>query len=164
MNGFARQLAGYLLDSFRERVTAADFLGENVRRVLLSPGFNEEAAAAVRRLFPGAQLEVMPANRSVWALRRERYDAAGIAMTGGNTRARLRVLGSGARHLLLLPSPDYSYRLGLWQGPGAWWWALVDGLLLAPLALVWWCLVIGLMYASGLVGRSQRAEKAAAKT
>jgi hypothetical protein len=143
-----RYLSGYVFDNFRTRVTAADFAGEEVRQVLLAPGFDETGRAAIGRLFPNADLVVTASPA------RSRYDAVCLPMTGGNTRLRLRALLTPTRHRILLPSPDYCYRLGLGRGAGALAWAVVDRFLLAPIALVWFACVAAGMYGSGSVGRS----------
>jgi hypothetical protein len=150
MTGLARYLSGYVLDNFRARVTAADFAGEEVRQVLLAPGFEEEGKAALARLFPGADFQEIDPRTNL----RTRYDAVCLPMSGGNTRLRLRALFARARHRLLAPAPDYCYRLGLGRGPGALAWAVVDRFLLAPIALLWFACIVTWMYGTGLIVRS----------
>jgi hypothetical protein len=70
----------------------------------------------------------------------------------------VKALLSGARHKLLVPSPDYLYRFGMRRGPLALAWAVVDRFALAPVALVWFGLVAAWMSGSGLVGRVGEAE------
>ena len=156
--------AGYVLDFFRERVTASDFEGERVSRVLVAPGFDQAGMEAVRRLFPAAELHSLDPRSGVWSIRRLRADVACIPMSGGSVRARLVAMASGARHKLLIPSPDYVYRFGMRRGLPRWCWAVVDRFLLAPLALIWLLLVAGWMYAGGAVGRSVAAERSGAST
>jgi len=151
--------AGYVLDFFRERVAAADFAGERVARVLLAPGFDEATKEAVRRLFPAAELLPLDSAAGIWRARKSRPDVVCIPMTGGNVSARLIAVLSGARHKLLIPSPDYIYRLGMRRGARRLCWAVMDRFLLAPIALVWFFLIAAWMKASGLVGRSVAAEQ-----
>jgi len=158
MRGLLRYCAGYVLDFFRERVTGADLGAPPVLRVLVTPGFDEQCLGAIHRAFPGASFHTLGAGDGVLRLRGMRFDAACIAMSGGHERARMRALLSGARHKLLVPSPDYLYRFGMRRGAFALAWALVDRFALAPVALVWFGLVAVWMYSSGLVGRVGEAE------
>jgi MoaA/NifB/PqqE/SkfB family radical SAM enzyme len=151
--------AGYVLDFLRERVTAADLAGERINRVLLAPGFDEAGREAVRRLFPNAELSTFNLGSSLWAVRRLRPDVACIPMAGGATRDRLVAMLSGARHKLLIPSPDYVYRFSMRRGALRLCWAMVDRFLLAPFALLWFVMVAAWMYATGFVGRSVSAER-----
>jgi MoaA/NifB/PqqE/SkfB family radical SAM enzyme len=151
--------AGYVLDFLRERVTAADFVGERINRVLLAPGFDEAGREAVRRLFPNAELSTFNLGTSLWAVRRLRPDVACIPMAGGATRDRLVAMLSGARHKLLIPSPDYVYRFSMRRGALRLCWAMVDRFLLAPFAPLWFVMVAAWMYATGFVGRSVSAER-----
>lgn len=157
MSGFARYVAGYILDSFRERVTAEDFAGEVVSRVLVLPGRDTDAAA-VRRLFPQAELVPYEEAAGFFRVRRSRFDAAWIPMTGGGYRARAVGLLSGARHRLLVPSPDYIYRFGMRRGKVALAWAIVDRFLLWPLSLLWLVVVACRLYATGAVRQASQGE------
>ena len=159
MKALARYAAGYVLDFFRERVEAQDFRGETIRRALIGPGFDETGLSALRRMFPEAAFRRFGARTDLWRLRRLRFDAVCIAMAGGRLRDRLVGVLSGARHTLLLPSPDYVYRLGMRRGGAAFLWALVDRFLLAPIALLWLGLVGAAMYATGRVRRAAAAER-----
>ncbi len=159
MKALVRYAVGYIFDFFRERVTAEDFAEERARRVLLSPGLDAASVAAVRAMFPGAELRTCDRSTNLWRARRVRFDAACIPMAGGDLRGRMIGLLSGARHKLLLPSADYVYRLGMRRGTPALLWAMVDRLLLAPLALVWLGVLAVGMYGSGLVGRAVEAER-----
>jgi len=156
MSGLVRYLAGYLLDSFRERVTREDFAGETVRRAVAC---GEGMEAVARGLFPAAEVVEAAQFPSTRAMRRARFDAAVIAMRGEATGPRLRAALSGARHILLVPSPDYVYRLGMRRGAAALVWALVDRLLLAPLALMWLGVLRLAMVATGLTRRARLAQE-----
>jgi hypothetical protein len=151
MRALARYLAGYLLDSFRERVTEEDFREEEITRVLVAPGLETPALEAVRRMFPQAEIRALDPAAGIWAARRERPQAAVISMSGGLLRPRVACLLSGARHKLLIPSPHYLYRFGMRRGALALTWTVVDRLLLAPLALLWLGVVSVGLYGSGLV-------------
>jgi len=157
--------AGYVLDFFRERVTASDFaLGAGFVkpaciRVLIAPGMDEASVAALGRMFTGAEFFEPDETASIWAMRKLRPDVVAIPMSGGNARVRLAALLSGARHKLLIPSPDYIYRFGMRRGALRLCWAVMDRFLLAPFALVWFFLVAAWMKTSGLVGRSAAAEQ-----
>jgi len=152
-------LAGYVLDFLRERVTAADFAGERINRVLLAPGLDEAGREAVRWLFPNAELSTFDLGSSLWAVRRLKPDVVCIPMSGGPTRDRLVAMLSGARHKLLIPSPEYVYRFGMRRGALRLCWAVIDRFLLAPLALAWFVMVAAWMHAAGLVARSVPAER-----
>ncbi|MFB3882107.1 MAG: radical SAM/SPASM domain-containing protein [Armatimonadota bacterium] len=52
-------LVGYVLDFFRERVTAADFGGEPIERVVVASGMDNESLAVVRGMFAGAEVRVV---------------------------------------------------------------------------------------------------------
>ena len=112
-----RYAAGYVLDFFRERVAGEDFRGESIGRVLLTAPMDGRMLAALGRLFPEAEFRLVGPTTGLWRVRRLRFDVACIGMSGGDTRTRLVSLLSGARHKLLVPSPDYCYRLGLGEGP-----------------------------------------------
>ncbi|MCJ7752222.1 MAG: radical SAM protein [Armatimonadetes bacterium] len=159
MKALARYVAGYVLDFFRQRVDADDFRGDAVQHLLVGPGLDDASLSALRRLFPAAEFHSFGPRTGLWPLRRLRADAVCIAMTGGRLRERLLALLSGARHTLLLPSPDYIYRLGLRRGPAALLWALIDRFLLAPIALLWLGLVGAAMYATGQVRRAASVER-----
>jgi MoaA/NifB/PqqE/SkfB family radical SAM enzyme len=154
VRALARYAAGYVLDFFRERVSAADFAGERIARVLITPGLGDEGAAAMRQMFPGAELRLLDSRSDLWRVRRAGCDVACIGMMGGGLRERAVTLLSGARHKLLVPSPDYAYRLGMREGMSALLWACVDRFLLAPLALVWLGMLGAAAYATGLAGRA----------
>jgi hypothetical protein len=158
MKSLFRYLAGYVLDFFRERVTAEDFRGEQVRRVLLTSGFEPRGQQTVRRMFPQAALYAFPRPPGLRRIRSARFDASCIAMAGGGAWERLAAVLSGSRHKLLIPSPDYVYRLGMRRGGAALTWAVTDRFLLAPLALAWLGLLACWLCASGLVKRAARAE------
>jgi MoaA/NifB/PqqE/SkfB family radical SAM enzyme len=151
--------AGYVLDFFRERVTGADFEGEHIGRVIRAPGFDEAGEEAIRRLFPRAELRTFDRQTSLWALRTLRPDVICIPMAGGDVKSRLVAMLAGARHELLIPSPDYIYRFGMRRGLPRLCWAVVDRFLFAPFALMWLMVVCMAMYASGLVSRSLAAER-----
>jgi len=163
MSAMLRYLAGYWLDFLRERVTAEDFGGADVRRVLVTPGLSPESLAAVRRMFPRARLYAADPRWTLAAVRGFGFDAACVSMTGGELRPRALALFSRARHRLLIPSPDYIYRLGLRRGWAALVWAVVDRLLLAPVALVWFGLVCAWLYARGLPAHALGAERQPAR-
>jgi len=158
MRALARYLAGYLLDSFRERVTEEGFREEEITRVLVAPGLEAPALDAVRRMFPQAEIRALDPAAGIWAARRERPQAAVISMSGGPLRPRVACLLSGARHKLLIPSPHYLYRFGMRRGLPPLLWAVVDRLLVAPLALVWLGLLAMGMYVTGLVRKAVSAE------
>ena len=106
MKALVRYAVGYVLDFFRERVTAEDFAGERVRRVLVSPGLDAASMAVLRRMFPGAEFRSCDRRTNLWRVRMARFAAACIPMAGGDLRGRMIGLLSGARHKLLLPSAD----------------------------------------------------------
>ena len=160
MNALAHYLAGYLLDSFRERVSTDDFKREEVRRVLVAPGLDDRSEAAVRRMFPQAQIVPLESGWGLGAARRQRAQVAAIPMTGGAWRPRLLALLSGAPHKLLIPSPEYIYRFGARRGWPALVWGVADRLLLAPVALLWLGLLAVWLYGTGIVGCSKRSEGA----
>ena len=155
MRDLVRYLAGYLLDQFRERVTAEEATAAGPGRVLVTPGFDSTARSAIRRTFPRAELFAFGNRSSLASVRRGRFDVCCIPMSGGGTRERLIGLLSGARHKLLIPSPDYVYRLGMRAGWPALIWAVVDRFLLAPVALAWLGLIATWLYAAGVVGRAR---------
>ncbi len=159
MRAMLRYAAGYLLDFLRERVTAADFEHESITRVLIGASLDQSARTCVRRLFPQAEIRSFDGGTQLLHLRRLRGDVACIGMAGGGVRERLLGLLSGARHRLLLPSPDYVYRLGIRKSAPALLWALVDRFLLAPIALLWLCLTAVFMYSLGLIRRAEAAER-----
>jgi MoaA/NifB/PqqE/SkfB family radical SAM enzyme len=151
VRALASYLIGYLLDACRERVTAADFRGERVTRVLLAPGLDDRGRAALARMFPQAEITQLDATAGLWPIRRGRFQVAVIPMVGGPWRPRILALLSGARHKLLVPSPDYVYRLGSRRGWVALAWCIGDRLLLAPFALLW-LLLLGLwLYLGGTI-------------
>ncbi|MBN1458654.1 MAG: radical SAM protein [Armatimonadetes bacterium] len=154
MSAMLRYLGGYLLDFLRERVTAEEFAGQPIRRVLVGPGSGKQAWAAIRAMFPQAELRSYGDSTGLWRVRRRRFDVVCISMTGGSLRARVVGFLSGARHILLMPSPEYVYRFGLRAGPVAVYWALADRFVLAPLMLVWLGALAVFAYATGLVQRS----------
>jgi radical SAM protein with 4Fe4S-binding SPASM domain len=158
MRKLFQYLAGYLLDFFRERVAAADFQPLDIRRVLVGPRLNKEAWVAIRAMFPRAELRTYGNRTCLWRVRRRQFDVACISMAGGRLRERLLGFMSRARHILLIPAPDYVYRFGLRQGAGGLCWALVDRFALAPLMLVWLGVLALLAYATGLVKRSASAD------
>jgi len=146
-------LSGYVLDFFRARVTSEDFAEAAVRRVVIC---GEGMEAVARRVFPEAEVLEIAAFATLRALRQARVDAAVIEMRGGERGPRRRALLSGARHLLLVPSPDYVYRLGIGRGFWAFAWAVADRFLLAPVALLWLGVLSLGMAASGLMRRARR--------
>jgi MoaA/NifB/PqqE/SkfB family radical SAM enzyme len=150
MRALARYLVGYLLEACRERVTVSDFQGEEIARVLVAPGLDERGRAAVARMFPRATVTALGA-AGLWEVRRQRFHVAVIPMAGGPWGPRVLGLLSGARHKLLVPSPDYLYRLGNRRGPLAWIGCVGDRLLLAPFALVWLLLLALWLYLGGTV-------------
>jgi len=152
-----RYLAGYWLDFLRERVTADDFGPEQVRRVLVTPGLDPAGQRAVRRMFPASAVHTFTSRTALGRIRRLRLDVACIGMAGGGLRERMLALLSGARHKLLIPSPDYVYRLGMRRGWTALAWAIIDRLLVSPLALLWLGLTTCWLYATGLVRRAAEA-------
>ena len=151
--------AAYVLNFFRERVSVDDFRTADVHRVLIVPGLDAAGVAVARRLFPDAELVRLTPGMGLWEVRGLKANVACIPMAGGSVRDRLIAMLSGARHKLLLPSPDYIYRFGLRRGRAALLWAVVDRFLLAPVALLWLGCVALVMYAGGLVGRAARAER-----
>jgi hypothetical protein len=153
-----RYMAGYVLDFFRERVTADDFGGQPILRVLLTPGLDESCQEAIRHTFASASFHLIDPRAGLIGIRRQRFDAACIAMAGGPLRARGIGLFSGARHKLLVPSADYLYRFGIRRGPLALAWAILDRFLLAPVALLWFLLVAAWLYLTHLPRRARRAE------
>jgi len=148
MRALIRYLASYLVDSFRERVAPEDFTPERIRRVW---ALDDEAAAVARRFFPEAEVATGDPGPG-------RHDAVVVPMRGGEIGPRLAALLGAARHKLLAPSPDYVYRFGMRRGPLALAWALVDRLLLAPVALLWLAMLTFGMYVTGLARRAGRAE------
>ncbi len=151
--------AGYVLDFFRERVSAESFRPDEVRQVFITPGLDPRSQEIARKFFPDARFHAPTSPLSLLAARRLKCDAVFIPMAGGSVRDRLVAMFSGARHRLLLPSPDYIYRFGLRRGTIALLWAIVDRFFLAPLALFWLgCLAIT-MYAGGQVRRALAAER-----
>ena len=159
MTGPVRLAAGYVLDFFRERVTAEDFAGERIAHVLVARGLGEAGLAAVRAVFPDAEMYAFDRQTDLWRMRRMRCDAACMGMAGGDIRERVLGLLSGARHVLLIPSPDYVYRLGMRRGRAALLRAAVDHFLLAPLALLWLAALTVKMYGGGIVARAGAAER-----
>ncbi len=157
MRDLVRYLAGYALDSFRERVTGQDFRDAGVRRLLVVPGPGG-AKEAARRLFPGVEVSELRRPAGLWEIRRGRFDAVLIPMAGGGWRNRILGLLSGARHKVLVPSPDYCYRLGMRRGPPVLLWTIVDRFLVAPLALAWLALAALWLHTSGVAGRAREAE------
>jgi hypothetical protein len=140
MRSLIRYLASYLVDSFRERVAPDDFPPERIRRVW---ALDAEAATVARRFFPEAEVAVGDRGAG-------QHDAVVIPMRGGEIGLRLSALLGSARHRLLVPSPDYVYRFGMRRGALALAWAVVDRLLLLPLALLWLGAVTVGLYGSGL--------------
>jgi hypothetical protein len=134
MRGLGRYLTSYVLDFFRERMSREEVSALRVVRVLAC---GEGMVAFAQSAFPEAEVVESAQLRGLGARRRAHFDAACIAMTGGEAGERRRALLSGATHVLLVPSPDYIYRLGMRAGAAAWTWAIVDRFLLAPLALLW---------------------------
>jgi DNA-binding transcriptional LysR family regulator len=159
MTTLARYAAGYVLDFFRERVTRSDLASWGLKRVMLAPGFTDEETAALRALLPQVSMDTLQSEMSLRGIRRERLDAVLIPMSGGGIRERARALFSGARHRLLVPSPDYLYRFGIRRGAGPLLWAVVDRFLFAPAALLWLGFISLSMWLSGLIGRSIAAER-----
>jgi MoaA/NifB/PqqE/SkfB family radical SAM enzyme len=157
MQTLTRYAAGYVLDFFRERVSSEDFRDEEIGHVLVPVEGDPRITRAVRRLFPQAELRSAGPGTDLWRARRMPFDVACVAMRGGSVRSRLIPLLSGARHILLVPSPDYLYRLGLRRGSAAMYWALIDRFLLAPIALLWLGVLAVGAYGSGLVGRLRAA-------
>jgi MoaA/NifB/PqqE/SkfB family radical SAM enzyme len=158
MRGLLRYPVAYLLGVLRERVTPEDFAGQAVTRVLVC---GEGMEPVARRLFPEAAPQDVASLGGLWAVRRARFDAACIAMTGGEVGPRMRGLLAGARHTLLVPSPDYVYRLGVRGSLGARVAAWADRLLVSPLALVWLGVVTLLMVATGLTRAASLAQRQA---
>ncbi len=147
--------AGFVLDFFRERVTAADIAGMGATRVMVAPGFDAASLEAIRRLFPHAEILDMAANAG-----KLKPDVVCIPMTGGDVRSRLVAMLSGAKHKLLIPSPDYIYRFGMRWGALRWCCAVVDRFIIAPFALLWFMFAAVWMYVSGLVRHSVVTEGA----
>ncbi len=162
MRAWPRYAVGYVLDFFRERVEADDFRGETIRRALIAPGLDDKSLSALRGMFPEAEFRAIDGGADLWRLRRLHFDVVCLPMAGGRLRQRLLGLLSGARHTLLLPSPDYIYRLGIGRGAGAFFWAAIDRFLLAPIALLWLGLLGAVTYAAGRVRRAAAAERARA--
>jgi hypothetical protein len=160
MRGLVRYAAGYVLDFFRERVTAEDFRGERIRRVLLTSDLDAAARARVAQMLPSAEMRVI-GRSGLPQVRRSRPEVACIGMAGGaGPRERVLALLSGARHTLLIPSPDYVYRFGMRRGWPALLWGVTDRFALSPLALVWLG-ALGLRYAwGGCARRALAAERA----
>jgi len=159
MRGATRYAAGYVLDFFRERVGAGDLEDQHIRRVLIGSSLNERGRAAVRGFFPEAELRSFDGRTELRRIRRLRCDVVCIPMAGGEKRERLLGVLSGARHKLLMPSPEYLYRLGMRRGGAALLWAVVDRFFLAPIALLWLG-ISGLgIYAAGVIGRACAAER-----
>jgi MoaA/NifB/PqqE/SkfB family radical SAM enzyme len=160
MRAVIRYAAGYVLDFFRERVTAEDFRRERVERVLLTPGLNAASRVAARAMFPQAELRML-SRASLARVRSLRFDVAYISMGGGPTGERIVALLSGARHKLLVPSPEYVYRLGIGGGWLALAAAIVDRFVASPLALLWLGLSTVGLGGSGLLRRIVAAERLA---
>ena len=157
MRTLIRYLAGYVLDFFRERVTADDFRDQPILRVLVTSDLDESCRESVHRLFPRAAFHQIGRGEGILRIRRQRFDAACIGMTGGGQRERVIALLSGARHKLLIPSPDYVYRFGMRRGWPAFAWAIVDRFAVAPFALLWFILAALWLHAMGLPRRALRA-------
>jgi MoaA/NifB/PqqE/SkfB family radical SAM enzyme len=158
VKSLVRYAVGYVLDFLRERVTAEDFREEEIRRVLVGTGLSAAGLARVRQMFPHAELRTFHRNVSLLRVRAYGAQAAFIPMAGGGIRGRAVCLLSGARHKLLVPSPDYIYRVGMRRGWGALLWAVVDRFLVGPLALLWLGMTGLWLYLSGTVRRAVRAE------
>ncbi len=161
MRALLRYLARYFADAFVERVEARAFADEEVSRVLLAPGLGAAGEEAIRRMFPRAELVRLDRAGGLRAARAARPQAAVVPMTGGPLRPRLAALLSGARHKLLMPSPDYIYRLGSRRGPAALAGLAADRLLLWPVGLLRLALSALWMHAAGLARAAARAERAA---
>jgi MoaA/NifB/PqqE/SkfB family radical SAM enzyme len=149
MTGLARYLSQYLLDSFRERLALGDLRADGVRSVRIAGEADEETRALTAALFPAAETTSGPA------------DAVIIPMAGGPVGARLRALFSRAHHKLLVPSPHYIYRFGMRRGLPALLWAILDRVLLAPLALLWLGFLGLGLYVSGLARAADERHTAA---
>jgi len=154
-----RWIAGYVLDFFRERVTAEDLGGETIARVLIPSRLKNDILAAVRSAFPKAEFRTYGPRVDLWRVRSLKCDVAIVSMAGGALRERFIGLLSGARHRLLVPSADYWYRFGLPGGVGGWLWGLLDRFILAPAAILWLALLAAWLYATGVVRRSIAAER-----
>ena len=98
MKVLARYGAGYVLDCFRERVTADDFRGEGITRVLVVPGLGDRAVAAMRRMFKRlSRLSSSAVNReSNWSVTGQslndcasRHKPLGMTCTIGRRNKRL---------------------------------------------------------------------------
>jgi hypothetical protein len=63
VSGLLRYFAGYLVDSFRERLAVDDLRGENVRRVRVAGEADEELRALIGADVPGAGGVRRPAER-----------------------------------------------------------------------------------------------------
>jgi hypothetical protein len=140
-------------------VAADDFRGQPILRVLVTSDLSEESRASIRDVFPRAALHALGPGEGLWHVRRQRFDAACVGMTGGGQRERVVALLSGARHKLLIPSPDYVYRLGMRAGWPALMWAAADRFIIAPFALLWFLAVATWLYATGLPRRALRADR-----
>jgi MoaA/NifB/PqqE/SkfB family radical SAM enzyme len=143
VSGLLHYLAGYVMDSFRERLATDELRAENVRRVRVAGEADDEVRALVTRMFPGAEIVTGPT------------DAVVIPMRGGAVGPRLQALLGRARHKLLVPSPHYVYRFGMRRGLPALLWAITDRLLLAPAALLWLGVIAGWMSLRGLMGAAK---------
>ena len=124
----------YLLGVLRERMRRRIFAGQAITRVLVC---GEGMEPVARRLFPEAAPQDIGGSVGLWAVRRARFDAACIAMTGGDVGRGCAGAGrcgvataAGALARLRLPTGDAC-------GAAVWVWAIGDRFLLAPLALVW---------------------------
>lgn len=159
MNALVRCLAGYVLDFFRERVASEDLKDQSVLRVLVTPSLDQGCWDSIRRVYPRADLRVIGPGEGIAHIRRQRFDAACIGMAGGGQRERVIALLSGARHKLLIPSPDYVYRFGMRRGWQALSWAIVDRFALAPFALLWFLMVAAWLHTTGLPRRALEAER-----
>ena len=162
MTALIHYAAGYILDFFRERVSEDDFGDEEVTRVAVPTHLDEESLHRLRRLFPAAEFRSAGPRTDLWRVRRLRFDVACIPMRGGQIRWRLIAVLSGARHKLLLPAPDYVYRLGMRKGAAELLWALIDRFVLAPIALIWLGVSGAAAYGTGLVRRARSAPPARA--
>jgi hypothetical protein len=159
VNALLRHLSAYVFDFFRERVAADDFRDQPMLRVLVTSNLDEESLSSIRDIFPRAALHAMRPGEGLWRIRSQRFDAACVGMTGGGQKERVVALLSGARHKLLIPSPDYIYRLGIRAGWAALLWAIVDRFVIAPFALLWFLVVAAWLYATGLPGRALEADR-----
>jgi hypothetical protein len=159
VNALLRYLSGYVLGFFRERVAADDFRDQPILRVLVTSDLDDMSRSSVRDIFPRAALHVLRPGEGLWHVRRQRFDAACVGMTGGGQKERIVALLSGARHKLLIPSPDYVYRLGMRAGWPALVWAVADRFVIAPFALLWFLVVAAWLYVTGLPRRALEADR-----